>query len=156
MNTQNLTQFLLASNQAGYATGEERQWTKEDDGSTTITFVQGQFRSHDNFFGGEPYGGRLVVFHNTKAVWMMVYYGWVESGANTDEVYKILREALKRMPEDAPFRGPKELTIDEYKYENNWQGNVERYEGQEKIMHAGKIIYQAWYKGGLVDQRAGV
>ncbi len=33
---------------------------------------------HDNYFGGEPYGGRSVAFHQGKPVWIAVYYGWVE------------------------------------------------------------------------------
>src|SRR5687767_1897076 len=101
MDIQALHQFLLDSNKAGYAAGEEKQWIKESDGSTTIPYEKGEFRSHDNFFGGEPYGGRLVVFHQNKPVWIMVYYGWVAEGVQPDPVYATLRGALMRMPEDA-------------------------------------------------------
>ncbi len=156
INVNDLRQFLIDSNKAGYAGGEEKKWIKESDGSTTIPYTQGEWRSHDNFFGGEPYGGRVVVFYQNKPVWIMVYYGWVANGIETDPVYKILRSALKQMPEDAPFRGPKEFVDGEFAYHNIWSGDIERYSGEEQIIQGEKLIYKANYMGGLVDQRRGV
>lgn len=156
MNKEQLRQFLVDFNNAGYAGGEEKKWIKEPDGSTTIPFEKGSWRSHDNFFGGEPYGGRTVVFYEGKPYWMMVYYGWVEEGIETDPVYGILRSALKQMPEDYPFRGPKEFKDGEYTYSNSWEGEVDRFAGEEQIMQGDKLIYKANYIGGLVDQRKGV
>lgn len=156
MDIQALNQFLLDSNAAGYATGQEKQWLKESDGSTSIPYTQGEWRSHDNFFGGEPYGGRLVVFYKEAPVWIMVYYGYVAKDVAVDPIYAILRKALKAMPKNAPFRGPKELKDGEYIYHNQWQGGIVQYSGRERITKNGHIHYQASYRGGLVDQRQGV
>ncbi len=156
MDNRALQQFLIDLNKAGYAGGEEKKWVKELDGSTTIPFAKGEFRSNDNFFGGEPYGGRVIVFHKDKPVWIMVYYGWIETGTETDPVYAVLRNALMNMPEDAPFRGPKEFKQGEFVYTNTWEGNVERYSGQEQIKKGEAIVYKAHYRGGLVDKRSGV
>jgi len=153
MNTQELKQFLLDSNKAGYAGGEAKKWVKEKDGSTTIPYEQGEWKSHDNFFGGEPYGGRLVVFFQNKPVWMMVYYGWVKEGVKPDNVYGILTKALNKMPESAPFRGPEKLINGYFVYANSWTGDVERYSGEEKITFKGELVYKANYFGGLVDQK---
>lgn len=156
MNKEALRQFLIDSNNAGYAGGEEKKWTKEPDGSTTIPFEKGSWRSHDNFFGGEPYGGRTVVFCEGKPYWMMVYYGFVEEGIETNPIYGVLRNALKQMPEDYPYRGPKEYREGEFTYTNNWDGEVNRFSGEERITRGEKLIYKANYIGGLVDQRRGV
>ena len=156
MNVNDLRQFLLDSNKAGYAGGEEKQWIKESDGSTTIPYAKGDFRSHDNFFGGEPYGGRVVVFYQGKPVWMMVYYGWVDEKQETNPIYGVLRNALIRMPDNAPFRGPMEYKEGNFTYTNAWQGTVERFSGEEKIMNGTTLAYKANYMGGLVDQRGGV
>jgi hypothetical protein len=153
MNKESLRQFLLDSNAAGYAGGDSKKWTKEADGSTTIPFEKGLWRSHDNFFGGEPYGGRIIVFHEDNPHWIMVYYGWVEEGIDHDHVYDILQKALRQMPEEAPFRGPEELNEGEFTYTNKWEGDAEKYSGKEQITQGGKLIYQASYLGGLVDQR---
>lgn len=156
MDTKQLQQFLIASNKAGYAGGNEKAWKKEKNHSTTIEFKQGDWYSHDNFFGGEPYGGRVVVFYKDKPVWMMVYYGWVVEGVAVDSIYAILRNALMRMPEEAPFRGPKEYCEKSFIYSNTWQGSITRYFGEEKIMHNNSIIYTSNYRGGFVDKRKGV
>jgi hypothetical protein len=54
-----LKQFLSKAN-APHAFGTA-QMEREDDRSRTITFCNGQWSMNDNFFGGEPYGGRQVV-----------------------------------------------------------------------------------------------
>lgn len=148
-----LRQFLIDSNKAGYAGGEEKKWTKQTDSSTTILFKKGDWSSQDNFFGGEPYGGRIIVFYQNKPAWMMVYYGWIERGTEMNSIYGILRNALMRMPEDAPFRGPKEYKENDFSYTNAWQGDVLRYSGEEQILRNGKLVYKANYMGGLVDQQ---
>jgi len=70
MNTQTLRGFLISFNEAGYASGNENMWVKEPDGSTSINYENKEFKAHDNFFGGEPYGGREVIFLITNQ------YGW--------------------------------------------------------------------------------
>lgn len=152
MDIEQLRQFLLDSNAAGYAGGEEKKWIKEVDGSTTIPFEKGQWKSHDNFFGGEPYGGRIMVTYQNKPVWMMVYYGWVADDVEAGPIYAILRSALKQMPQDAPFRGPKEFIEGDLIYLNSWVGDIERYSGEEQIIQNGKLVYKANYFGGSVDK----
>ncbi|MDO8497678.1 MAG: DUF5680 domain-containing protein [bacterium] len=156
MNNEELRQFLINSNKAGYAGGEEKKWKKEPDGSTTIPFEKEKWRSHDNFFGGEPYGGRVVVFYENKPVWIMVYYGWVEKGVEANTVYGVLRNALKQMPKDAPYRGPKEFIYKDFIYSNSWEGTLEKYSGEEEIRQGQKSLYKAFYRGGLVDHSEGV
>ena len=156
MNKKSLKKFLFDANQAGYARGEERNWIKEDDGSTTIPFEKGSWMLHDNFFGGEPYGGRTVVYYQERPVWMMVYYGWVVEEAETNQVYRVLREALKRMPKEQPFRGPESFREGNYHYRNALKGTVENFSGKEQISKNAEVVYQASYIGGLVDQRGGV
>ncbi|MEX2008459.1 MAG: DUF5680 domain-containing protein [Candidatus Spechtbacterales bacterium] len=156
MDIEQLRQFLVDCNKAGYAAGEEKDWVKEPDGSTTIPFEKGLWRSHDNFFGGEPYGGRVIVLYDSKPSWIMVYYGWVNESADPNPVYEVLRNALMRMPQEAPFRGPKEYRQDSFTYVNAWEGDLEKYSGEEQIVQGDEIIYTANYLGGLVDQRKGV
>ncbi len=152
MDKETLKKFLVASNKAGYASGEEKKWIKEGDKSTTIPFKKGLWRSHDNYFGGEPYGGRVAVFYGDKPVWIMVYYGWVEEGVEANSVYEILKNAFMKMPKDHPYRGPKKHKEGNYIYTNNWKGEVERFSGVEKIAHKGEVVYEASYMGGLVDK----
>ena len=156
INKELLRQFLIDSNNVGYAGGQKNKWIKEPDGSTTIPFEKGAWKSNDNFFGGEPYGGRTIVFYQNKPYWMMVYYGRVEDGIEANSVYEVLRGALKQMPVNHPFRGPKEYKEGEYVYTNSWNGEVDQFKGEEQITQGEKLIYKANYIGGLVDQKRGI
>lgn len=153
MDTDALRGFLVRSNDAGYAGGDEKAWTKGADGSWTIVYEEGRWRSDDNFFGGEPYGGRTVVFHDEAPVWMLVYYGWVHDNSDPKRLYGVLKNALKGMPFEAPFRGPRCYQEGDCTYANDWNGDVDRFTGRETIRQGTSIAYQADYAGGLVDVR---
>ncbi|MFA6254259.1 MAG: DUF5680 domain-containing protein [Candidatus Paceibacterota bacterium] len=155
-----LKKFLAESNKAGYGAGEsvERKWIKESDGSTTIAYVSvdGAWRFHDNFFGGEPYGGREVIFKNDQAVWLMVYYGEItDRELDKKEVYDFLRAALMKAPDDLPVRGPAEFKKEEggkvWEYQNKWAGDLNRFKGREIILLDGREIFNTDYSGGWVD-----
>lgn len=74
---------------------------------------------------GEPYGGREVVFHQEKAVWMMVYYGFVYIEIGNAEVYGVLTEALRNTTEEVPYRGPTVFKKENWRYENTIDGEIE-------------------------------
>lgn len=148
-----LCAFLVKAKRSTYASGNEAQSIKEKDGSTSLFYAENDWKYHDNYFGGEPFGGREVVFYKDKPVYIMTYYGWL-SKAITDpkEIYKFLQKALSLIPEDKPYRGPKELKENNLKYENNFQGKINNFSGEEVIYQNNKEAYRAKYAGGLVDQ----
>lgn len=152
MDINKLKRFLSNRFKKGFSSGNESGWIKEKDGSISIRYESGDWKLHDNYFGGEPYGGREVVFYKGKPHWIMVYYGAVKEGVDKDGVYKFLQDSLKQMPKDAPFRGPKEYENGGWRYENKWKGEVESFRGDEVIFKDRKKVYWARYLGGLVDQ----
>lgn len=156
MNQRELKQFLFQANLAGYAGGDEKSWVKDKDGSTTIKFSKGDWEFNDNFFGGEPFGGRTIILYKKKPVWIMLYYGWVKKGINVNPVYKVLRNALKNMPKQYPYRGPKMFREGSYVYKNRWIGEVDKFSGEERINKGKNLVYRANYFGGMVDERKGV
>ncbi|KND47140.1 MAG: hypothetical protein AB199_01770 [Parcubacteria bacterium C7867-004] len=147
-----LRQFILGASRATYASGDASIKERQPDNSTTIRFEQGEFRYHDNYFGGEPYGGREVVFHNDKPVWMMVYYGLVDAGVPKQDVYPFLMESLSQATLDMPYRGPADYRRGDYRYENLLEGDLDSFSGIEKIFRDKECIYEARYMGGLIDQ----
>lgn len=155
MNKKALRQFLLEANKAGYANaGGSKNWIKERDGSTTINFESGDFKMRDNYFGGEPYGGNEVVFFENSAVWIMIYYGWVNSATEDFKgVYSFLQKALSKPPENIPLRGPSRFEEGNFVYHSKWEGDIEQYSGEETISKDGKEIYRERYNGGWVGQR---
>ena len=154
MNIDALRKFLVETKKAGYGAGDSRKWIKEKDSSTTIPFESGDWRMHDNFFGGEPWGGREVVFFKGEPVWIMVMYGAVDSSVHGfEEVYAFLQKALRNQPEDLPLRGPKLLQEGEFVYKNKAEDNLENFIGEEIILKDDEQIYKMNYSGGWVDQR---
>jgi hypothetical protein len=143
--------FLIKAKKSGYASYSNQ--IKEADGSFSTRFEEGDFKFHDNFFGGEPFAGREVVWYKNKPYWMVVYYGADTTGK--EEAIPTLTKALSNMPDDFPTRGPKKLTNGEFEYENKWTGDIEKFYGEETIGKKGKQIYKANYMGGLVNLRNG-
>lgn len=154
MDIKKLKKFLIETKKAGYGAGDSKKWIKEKDDSTTIPFESGDFRMHDNFFGGEPWGGREMVFFKGKPAWIMVMYGSVDPSFNDFEaVYKFLKKALLNQPEDLPLRGPQIFQDGGFVYKNKIKGDLENFIGEEAIYKGDKQIYKTNYAGGLVDQR---
>jgi len=154
INQKQLTEFLVKAKKATYASGDEKLERKEDDKSKTLVFEEGDWKYHDNYFGGDPFGGREVVFFKNQPVYMMVYYGRMDDSVpDIHAVSKVIKGALSLITADAPFRGPKRHEVDDLLYTNDWTGDVSNFSGEESITENNKEIYQAKYSGGLVDQR---
>lgn len=134
-----------------HATGQAKT-IAEADGSRTIEYSEGDYHMHDNFFGGEPYGGRLVIFYKNQPLFLEVYYGKTSQPA--DEVYAFLREALQHPGADNPYRGPAEYKKDNLTYKSTVTGDMTDHTVNEWIYDKGEEIYSAVVIGGLVDQNA--
>lgn len=157
INLQELIKFISEANKAGYASGNEGALINESDNSKTIVYENGDFKFHDNYFGGEPYGGREVIFYEGKPVFIMVYYGRIsDESIDRKMIYSFLQNALKLFPENHPFRGPEkyEEIIDgkKFEYVNEWNGEIDYFSGKEVILVDEAEVYDAKYAGGLVDQ----
>ena len=152
INKKELRKFLVKAKKSTYAAGDSVPKIVNDDKSTTLVFERGDWKYHDNYFGGEPYGGREIVFFKGQPIYMMVYYGRVnDSVTNINSVYNILMNALKLIPEDKPYRGPEKYTVGDLSYKNSFTGEVDNFFGEEFITENGKEIYKAMYIGGFVD-----
>jgi len=151
-----LCKFLVEAKKSTYASGDLASKIANSDKSTTLIFERGDWKYHDNYFGGEPYGGREVVFFKSQPVYMMVYYGRVNNCVlDIKKIYGVLMDALKLIPEDKPYRGPKKYKSGNLYYENSFTGEVDNFFGEELISQNGKEIYKAKYIGGFVDMKNG-
>lgn len=154
LNLNELREFILESTKHGYAAEGEAGRKLESDGSKSFVYQKEDWKNHDNYFGGEPFGGREVVFYKGKPVWMMVYYGGAAKHiTNFAKIYEVLQHALLNAPEEYPFRGPEEFQEDSFVYTNQWEGDISQFSGHEKISHSDEEIYWAKYNGGLVNVR---
>lgn len=153
MDIADLKQFIFQASKNTYASEDGNIRVKQDDKSTTITYEKDDWKYHDNYFGGEPYGGREVVFYKGKPEWMMVYYGWVVESNNPNDVYGMLTKALRSTTVEEPYRGPRELIDGDSRYINELHGEVDNFYGEEKIFKGDTLIYVAKYIGGVIDKQ---
>ncbi len=65
-NKTDLCKFLAEAKKSTYAAGDAAKKVVNDDKSTTLVYENGDWKYHDNYFGGEPFGGREVVFYKTN------------------------------------------------------------------------------------------
>lgn len=154
LNKPELKKFIYAAHNRGYALGDGVKDIKEKDHSTTIEFSLRKFSYKDNYFGGEPYGGREVVFYDGSPVWLMIYYGAVSTGySQIKEVYSFLQQALKKEPLANPYRGPEKFNKGKWSYKNKWSGDIQNFSGKELIYAGSVLVYKSNYLGGMIDQR---
>lgn len=154
INLNELCKFLVEAKKSTYAAGEGAKKIVEKDGSITLIFEDGDFKYHDNYFGGEPFGGREVVFMQNKPIYIMTYYGSVKDSVLSSEIIRVLLKSLSLIPEDHPFRGPKEYVENDLAYKNSYTGEIDNFFGEETISSSdGKEIYKARYAGGFICQK---
>lgn len=148
-----LTDFYLRSQRPHAFSRAEIQ--RQTNGAKIMTFLDGPWKMIDTFYGGEPYGGSLVVERDGRVVWVQVYYGRVfHTKLPVEAVYDFLRLALREPSPEHPFRGPGSFKRDNLEYRDLSEGDFATYSGEEYILENGQEIYRATYIGGLVDQRA--
>jgi len=153
MDLKGLNKFLINAHINGYASSGEGGEKSLPDGSKELEYKEELFFVRDRYFGSNPFGGEEVVFYRQQPVWLMNYYGKViAESASIKEVYSFLKEALKKVPQDKPYRGPDNFKSGNFKYSNKVEGAVEKFIGEEKIYYKKELVYVAKYHGGLISK----
>ncbi len=101
----------------------------------------------DSYLGGECFSGEEAVWLHDNPVWSMNYAGRV-TGDNFDGDF--LKEVLKEVPADAPFRGPKIYTKGDYRYHCKVDGEFVWFRGYEEIFYMDDKIYECYFHGGAI------
>lgn len=151
MDIKQLSKFLVKAKINAYASSGEVGEKVLPDGSKEFEFREGKFKYRDRYLGFNPFMGEEVVWQSKKVIWGMNYYGKVISEVTpTKNIYQFLQEALKKITENKPFRGPNRFKRSNFEYFNKIKGTVEKLEGEEKIFYKGKLVYELIYYGGMV------
>lgn len=101
----------------------------------------------DTYLGSECFIGEEAVWKDNTPIWSMNYSGRV-IGKGFDGGF--LKEALLRVPKNAPYRGPIEYQDGPLLYCNTWAGEPDWFFGREEIFKSGVSIYECIYHGGIV------
>ena len=151
MNINQLSKFLVRAKISTYASSGEGGENLLPDGSKEFEFKEKKFRYRDRYFGFNPFVGQEVIFQNGKIIWGMNYYGRaISKSIPPKQIYQFLQKALKKIPKDKPFRGPRRFKKDNFQYLNKIKGTLGKFKGEEKIFYKEQIVYKLSYHGGLI------
>jgi hypothetical protein len=121
-------------------------------GSCDIIFEEGDWHYHDSFVGFSDFCGQEHVTIKGEPVWSMVYYGYLlqPERFTGDQAVKILKEALGKMYAEGRFLGGFLYKQDVFEYRDMNIGDFRRFNGIEKIIMSGELVYELVYGGGTV------
>jgi hypothetical protein len=145
-----LITFLLDAKRATYASASDDAVVSAVlPGAHQLEYRAGPLLYRDIYYGGEQFIGQETVYHADQPVWSMSYAGW--SSGTSVPVGDFLKEALRHVTADAPYRGPEQYQHGDYTYANEIHGSVEQFWGHETIAYQGRSIYELRYQGGMVQ-----
>lgn len=149
VNQEAFITFLLDAKRATYASADGEAVVEAVlPGAHQLEYRAGPFLYRDIYFGGEQFIGQETVYHDEQPFWSMCYAGW--SIDASIPVGDFLKEALRHIEADRPFRGPRHYQNGDYVYTNESHGAVDRFWGHEVIAYQGRPIYELRYQGGAI------
>ena len=145
MKEEQLIQFLCkAKKEVGVLNSE----TSSRPNTKDYIYEQDEFKYIDTCLGNQQVVGEEAIWYNEQPVWGMNYTGRVvDQGFDAE----ILKQVLKQVTEEMPYRGPKYLALGDYVYQCRVEGAFEWFVGNEKIFYQGKKVYEAMFQGGSID-----
>lgn len=141
-----IIEFLIRAKKATYAgKGHEKDSSRPN--SHDLLYEEAGLIYIDTYLGGHQFAGEEALWENYNPFWAMNYIGRVLSDEFEGD---FLKEALSNVPEDIPYRGPKEFIKDNFEYRCVINGNFEWFNGIEEIFKCGIKVYECTFNGGLI------
>ena len=147
--------FLVAAHQHGYAgQSDEASVTPLLPGSSQLEYRDGRFIARDIYVGSVSFVGQEIIYYGEEPMWAMCYVGGIvdaaRPSADADRLYAFLRSALRAVTLAHPYRGPAVFRQGELVYLNVASGDIESFQGVERIIDAEHEVYRLHYAGGVV------
>ena len=142
-----ITAFLIKAKRATYA-GKGAETDSSRPASHDLVYRDGDYMYYDTYLGGGKFAGEEALWISGVPFWSMNYAGRV-TGENFSGDF--LKEALLRVPEEEPYRGPRDYAEGDYAYHCETEGSFDWFQGKETIRYRGKVIYECFYHGGLIE-----
>jgi hypothetical protein len=146
-----LSQFLIQAKLHTYARPREGADNPGEDGSYELAYIQENLCYRSRYFGFNPFIGGELVWQDERLIWGMNYYGNVaQETVPPTQVYSFLRQALRLVRADRPFRGPDYFRAGSFTYVDRSYGVLDAFTGDETIYYRDQPVYHLVYHGGRV------
>jgi len=157
INSKILVEFLVKAKKATYASINAVEINAERPKHKELEFSEGELYYRDSYVGFfQAPGMEEVRFgKNGETIWTMAYAGGMLYEFQNDAefaklAFNFLKKALSLVNEKIPFRGPEYLEEGDWKYINKIHGDINRFNGNEKIFFKNKEVFNQDYIGGIV------
>lgn len=149
MEQKELISFLIRAKQNTYAGGKSPEFSSRT-ASHDLQYSEGDLSYYDSYLGGYHFIGEEAVWENGIPLWGMNYYGKMLCKEIPGGFSDFLKQALMRVPDNEPYRGPREYIAGDYLYSCRVNGEFTCYKGVEEILKDGDIIYRLIFHGGEI------
>ncbi len=143
---QRIVAFLIRAKQKTYA-GKGAETDSSRPGSHDLIWQEDDLMYYDTYLGGEQFAGEEALWIDGVPYWSMNYMGRV-TGENFSGDF--LKEALRHVPADKPWRGPESYRSGDYLYTMESTGDAGWFQGRETICCQGREIYECFFHGGII------
>ncbi len=139
MNLEELAEFIVKANKNTYAAGG-KEVEASIDGFKELIFKEGNYEYIELYTGFYTFPGISIIKYKNKPIWTMSYAGGMKpkQHSKAKKTYSFLKEALMKVTEEYPFRGPETFNIKKFKYSCKVQGSLEYFTGKEIIKQDNK------------------
>lgn len=146
MVSQELISFIIKAKLKTYA-GKGAESASSRPHSHDLQYSEGEYLYIDSYLGGKYFAGEEAVWQNGVPVWSMNYTGQVTGESFSGD---FLKEALKHVTSEKPYRGPEYYEEDSWTYRCTSEGTPEWFQGYENICFCGKQIYECYFHGSAI------
>jgi hypothetical protein len=134
----------------------------EREGFFEMVYEEGDWSYRDSFTGMFFSVGQEIVRYKGQPVWHCSYGGGIviedkigDESFFLKELEPFLRESLIRKDPNSPYthRGPKNYVKGDWRYENNMEGDINKFNGLEHIYYKGQLVFYHTYFGSRIIGR---
>ena len=147
-----LASFLVRAKTQTYA-GDGAEVSPQRPGFKELEFSEGIWHYRDSYSGFFFAPGQEVVLLNGNPVWAMAYSGGMRPEYHSrdfaKQAFTFLKQALLKVEESRPFRGPNHLQEGNYDYTDCSEGDITDFRGTERIFYKEKEVFRQHYIGGV-------
>ena len=142
-----IVEFLCRAKRETYASGNAKECIPCRPNSHDLKYCEGNLIYIDTYLGGEKFVGEEAIWNDNIPLWSMNYAGRI-----VEEGFEgwFLKEALRIVNEEYPYRGPLSYENGEFKYECSFAGNFEWFDGEEVIYKNDVKIYECKFHVGVI------
>ena len=141
--------FLVEAKKNSY-NGRNKKVQSSKPNSDDFTFKKYDYYYLDSHIGKQRFIGQEVIWKDERSFWGMNYAGKLLNNDIPRGFSDFLSEALSRVSEDAPYRGPKSFRKSDFEYQCLWNGEVDSFKGEEFISYKGTPIFKLDFHGGTI------